>query len=114
VSYIDNQVAEIAAGQALSGAVPLGEKTLVGVLVPANWSAASLTFQASIDDVNYFELVDGSGNPMSFTVAAGQIIAVDPATWRGVTSVKVRSGTSAAPVNQAVAVSLTLITRTVY
>lgn len=114
MSYIDNQVAEIAAGQAISAAVPLGEKTLVGILVPANWTAASLSFQASIDDVNFFELVDGAGNPMSFTVAAGQIVAVDPTKWRGVTSVKVRSGTSAVPVNQTAAVLLALITRTVY
>lgn len=114
MSYIDNQVAEIAAGQALSSAVPLGEKTLVGILVPANWTAASLTFQASTDDVNFFELVDGAGNPMSFTVAAGQIIAVDPTKWRGITNVKIRSGTSGAPVNQNNAVVLTFLTRTVY
>jgi hypothetical protein len=114
MAYIEIQTATIGAGASLSAEVGLGEKTLVGIVMPAGWDAASLTFQASPDDVNFPELYDGAGNAVSFTVAAGQFIAVDPTRWRGVTAIKVRSGTSGAPVNQTAARTLTLVTRTIY
>ena len=41
----------IAAGTALSGPVPLGALTLVGISMPAAWTAAPLTFQVSPDGV---------------------------------------------------------------
>ena len=114
MSYIDLQTATIANGAALSGAVPLGEKTLVGILMPAGWDAAAMTFQGSVDDANFSELVATSGSAISFTVAAGQLILVDPTTWRGITNVKVRSGTSGAPVNQTADRAIKLITRQVF
>jgi len=114
VAYIDLQTATIGTGTALSAEVPLGEKTLVGILMPAAWDAASLTFQATTDDTNFAELQDGAGGAISFTVSAGVFVAVDPAKWRGITGVKVRSGTSGAPVNQTANRTITLVTRTVY
>lgn len=114
MAYIETQTATIGVGASLSAEVALGEKTLVGIVMPAGWDAAALTFQASPDDVNFSELYSSAGSAVSFTVAAGQFIAVDPTTWRGVTGIKVRSGTAAAPVNQTANRSLTLITRTIY
>jgi len=114
MSYIDIQTATIANGAALSNATPLGEKTLVGIVMPAAWTAATITFQVSVDDTTFNELQDGAGNAISYTVAAGQYIQIDPAKWRGVTNVKVRSGTLGTPVNQGQASPVQLVTRTVY
>ncbi len=114
MAYIDQQTVTIANGTSLSAEVALGEKTLVGIVMPAGWDAAALTFQATPDDTNFSELYTSAGSAVSFTVAAGQFIAVDPTIWRGVTGIKVRSGTSGSPVNQTSARALTLITRTVY
>ena len=111
---IDFQTVTIASGTSLSAAVPLGQKTLVGVIVPAGWTAASITFQGTPDDSNFYDLYDGAGNAVSLTGAAGQFIQVDPAKWRGVTGIKLRSGTAASPVTQTSTVALTLVTRTVY
>ena len=114
MAYIEFQTATIAAGAALSAEVPLGEKTLVGIIMPAAWTAASLTFQATPDDANFSELYEGAGNAVSIIAAAGQFVQIDPAKWRGITGIKVRSGTSGSPVNQSVQAVITLVTRAVY
>ncbi len=114
MAYIDFQTATIAAGTALSPEVALGEKTLVGIIIPAAWITAALTFQATPDDTNFYELYDGAGNEVTLTGAAGQFVQVDPTKWKGITGIKLRSGTAGTPVNQTSTVTLTLVTRTVY
>jgi len=114
MAYIETQTVTIASGTALSPEVTLGEKTLVGIVMPAGWDAAALTFQATPDDVNFGGLCTSAGAEVSFAPAAGQFIVVDPTLWRGVTGIKLRSGTSASPVNQTANRTLTLVTRTVY
>ena len=116
MAYKENQTATIAASASLSGAVPLGEKTLVGIIVPNGWTAANLTFQASEDDQNFFELQNNSGTAMTVTVplTTGCYIALDPTQWRGVSNIKVRSGTSGALVAQGSQMALTLVCRTIY
>ena len=114
MAYTEYPTVTISSGGSLSPEVGLGEKTLVGILMPAGWDAASITFQATPDDVNFGELYNSGGTEVTFTVAAGQFIAVDPTLWRGITGIKVRSGTSASPVNQTANRTLTLITRSVY
>lgn len=99
----------ISSGQSLSPTVALGSKLLVGIAMPAGWDAAAMTFQVSIDGTNFIELAS-SAAVASYTVAANQYIGVDPAIWRGVVFVKLRSGTSGAPVNQTADRVITLIT----
>ena len=114
MAYIDFQTATIPASGSLSAEVALGQKTLVGIIMPAAWTAASLTFQATPDDINFSELYDGAGNVVTITAAAGQFLQIDPTKWRGITGIKVRSGTVASPVVQAASAVITLVTRTVY
>lgn len=102
--------ATIAAGQSLSAEIDLGAMTLVGIAMPAAWTAASLTFQISFDGgVTWLEHYNSSGSETTFTVATGQYIAVDPTLWRGVNALKVRSGTAAAAVVQTGGAALGLI-----
>lgn len=106
--------ATIAAGTALSGPVALGALTLVGISMPAAWTAAPLTFQVSPDGVTWQELYDGAGNEVTIQAAANQFIIplANPSyLWRGVNLVQVRSGTLAEPVNQVAAATINLITR---
>src|SRR5579885_1664348 len=91
--------ATIASGQALSAAVNLGAKTLVGVAMPAAWDVADLSFQVSVDGgTTWLEFSDGA--LVSRTVAAGQFLSLDPSLFAGVTAIKVRSGSAASAVNQ--------------
>jgi hypothetical protein len=104
----------IAAGQSLSPEVDVGALTLVGIWMPATWTAANLTFQVAFDNtLTFVEHYNSAGVETTFTAAASQYIAIDPLLWRGVSAIKVRSGTLAGPVTQAAAATLNLIARAV-
>lgn len=99
----------------LSAAVGLGGKTLVGIVIPAAWLTAGISFQASGDGgVTFGELLDETATARAISSVAGgayTVIAVDPTKWRGINEIKVRSGTSATPVNQTGAPTLLLLIR---
>lgn len=107
--------ATIAISTALSAAVDLGAiGTLVGIQMPAAWTTANLTFQASYDGgTTYQDLYDDAGNEVTVTAAASRNIYLSPEEWAGIQLLKVRSGTSGTPVNQAAARTITLVTRPV-
>lgn len=101
----------ISNGQSLSGPVDMGAGRLFAIVMPAAWTAANLTFQASPDGVTYSNVFDSTGTEVTFTAAASQyIINAVPVEWIGVRYVKVRSGTSGTPVNQGADRALTIIT----
>ena len=96
----------------LSPEVDFGAGTVVGIHMPAAWTAAGMTFQVSPDGgATWNEMTSTGGAAVNFTVAAGQFINVDPALWRGVNAIKVRSGTSGSPVSQAAAAQIIFVTR---
>jgi len=108
----------IANGASLSGAIALGDKVLCAILMPAAWTAAALSFQASDDNGTTFgDMFDDGGVEISIPTAgavAGQRISVDPSMFAGVDVLKVRSGLTAAAVNQGAARVVTLISRKFY
>jgi hypothetical protein len=100
-------------GQSLSGAATLDGKAVVGILMPAAWTAAGLSFQKSADGSTYGDVSDKNGE---VTVASAGIqtgartwIDLDPALFANAQAIKVRSGTRSAAVNQAADRVLTLI-----
>ena len=105
------QTAVIAQSASLSGAIAIGEKVAIGILMPAAWDAANLTFQASVDGVNFSNVYDSSGNELTVTAAAGRYIELDPSVFVGINQIKLRSGTSGSPVNQTAARTLSILTR---
>lgn len=109
---IHSYAATIAAGQSLSGPVATGVDTLVGISMPAVWTAAGLTYQISPDGgTTWQELFDGAGNEITTTAAAGQFIQLTSYLWRGMNMFRIRSGTLAVPVVQVAAAIVTLIAR---
>jgi hypothetical protein len=92
--------AVIANGTSLSGAFSVGGAVLCGVLMPAAWTTAVLTFQVSLDGVTFEDLYDSSGLEYSVTVQAGQYAAINASDMYGLQFFKVRSGTGASAVNQ--------------
>lgn len=115
MAELDNISAAIAAGTALSAEVDIGTKSLVGVYIPATWTTASITFQASPDGSNWYEVYTIAGTAYTISSLTGgtlaYFVAVDPTALRGMVALKVRSGTQAAPVNQVSLVTLQLMTR---
>jgi len=105
--------ATIANGASLSAAIFLGEGVLVGIQMPAAWTAADLTFQVSVDGgTTWVDLHDDGGAEIKITSpSAGEFRAMDPSNFSSAMFLKVRSGISAAAVAQGAARSLTLMTR---
>jgi hypothetical protein len=118
-TVLKHQVATILSGAALSQGILIGDKVLCGILAPAAWTAATLTFQVSFDDgVTWSDYYDDGGNEQTLVLAAmaasGKYIALDASQFAGVTWIKVRSGATGAPVNQGADRLLTLISRKFY
>jgi hypothetical protein len=98
---------------ALSNGFNLGEKVLSGIQMPVAWDAASITFQTSHDGgTTWVDLHDAAGGEITVTTpAAGEYRALDPAWFNSCSFFKVRSGTSALPVNQTAARSIGVVSR---
>jgi hypothetical protein len=100
----------------LSAAIDLGagNRQLTGVIMPAAWTTASVTFAVSADGVTYHQLYYGAG-VYTINAAAGAAAAlafsVDPNAFIGWPFVKIQSGTVASAVNQAAARTFTVLTR---
>jgi hypothetical protein len=84
---------------------------LGGIIMPSAWTAANLTFQVSADGTNFFDLHDKYDNEIAVTVAASSGYLLDLADWMTFPYLKIRSGTAAAPVNQAATRNLVLLLR---
>lgn len=99
----------ILSGTALSAEVNVNAKRIVGIQMPAAWTAGALTFQAVIAQAagnpptpTFGEVVDSANAAVTVaTPAAGTYIALpDTLALVGLGRIKVRSGTSGTPVNQ--------------
>lgn len=91
----------IANGASQSGAVNLGVFTPVALQLPAAWTAAKVSFLASGDDSTFGSVVNLAGEVASAANnAASDYVILDQSTFGGLKIIKVRSGTSATPVNQ--------------
>lgn len=106
----ENKTATIANGASLSGAVDLGAgAVLAAIYMPAAWTAASLTFQASADGVTYVDVYDDGDVEYEIAAAASRSIKVSLEDFIGVRYLKVRSGTTATPVAQGASRSIVLV-----
>ena len=104
--------ANIANGAALSQALNLCGQVAVGIVMPAAWTTADLSFQTSHDGVTFVPLWGANGSQVQAKAAVSIQIALNPADMAGVRYLKIQSGVAAA-VNQGAARALTVITRSV-
>lgn len=99
----------IPSGSAVTSRINLVGRVLTGIIMPANWTAASLTFQGHVGvDGTPQNIFDSAGNELSVTAAASRFIPINPVNFYGVNFLIIRSGTSGAAVNQAADRVLTL------
>lgn len=101
----------IANGQSLSGEIDISDQCVVGIIMPAAWTAASITLAGAAAKAGTFVPVyDAAGTELTITADASRFIALAPDATRGVRYLKVRSGTNAAAVAQGAERILTLVT----
>lgn len=86
----------ILSGQQESAAIQCGGLALCGIFVPTGFTGTALTFEASPDGVAAYVPVKSttSGSALSYTVAAGEYIAIDPKDFQGIAFLKIKSGTA--------------------
>lgn len=101
----------MANGASLTAAVSTDDGAVVVLFMPAAWTPASVTFQCSPDGSAFADLYDQFGNEYTVVAAAVRAIILPAADFAGCRAVKIRSGTSATPVNQAGARVLTVALR---
>jgi hypothetical protein len=73
-----NLTATIASSSSLSDVLDLFGTTLSGFVMPASWTSANITFQASVDGTNFFDLYDQFGVEVTHVVAASRFIRFAP------------------------------------
>jgi hypothetical protein len=111
-SRIVTRIATIAERESLSDSVPIYGMELVGISMPADWTAANITFE--IDVGNGLQPVYASGSVLSDSgsgAAADLYLAIDPLELLGALSIAVRSGTPSSPVTQEAERELILVLR---
>lgn len=99
----------INAGASLSDSVDLKDNRLAAIAMPSVWTVANLTFQVYASDGwrnLYYDDIEHI-----ITAGSGYYVVVKPAVFAGIRYIKVRSGTSSTPVNQAGARVIYLVTR---
>lgn len=91
----------IASGASLSAATNLGGRIPVGVYIPATWTAAGLSFEVSYDGTTFTPVTDDEGTEYTAVVTASKYVSLDNTKFFGASHIKLRSGDSGTPVNQA-------------
>jgi hypothetical protein len=74
VSYLETLI-DADEDNDLSEAVNLGGATLIGIQMPATWTAADITFKASVDGTTYQD-VQIFGSTYTLTVAASEYVMI--------------------------------------
>lgn len=114
-SRILSDTVTIASAASLSGAINLGGRAPVGILMPAAWTAASLTFQASLDGVTFGNVYapdpTGVQAEVEHATDVDRWVTLFPDQFAGARYLKVRSGTAGTPANQGAERILTVVLR---
>lgn len=105
------QVTIPAAGSITAAPIGVDNVCLVGIVMPAGWTAAALTFQGSADGSAFANMYDNNGAEVTIQAAASRYIVVPPLSLVGLKSINVRSGTSGTPVTQGSAQTMTFVFR---
>lgn len=100
----------IANGGNLSNAVDFyTTDSAVALQMPAAWTTADLTVQASFDGTTFSDMYLDDATEMVIKAGASRWIVLNITRFLGVRNIKLRSGTSASPVNQGAARTIYLI-----
>lgn len=114
----------IANAASLSGKIDMENYRLVGLIMPAAWTAANITLLAAHPDGgltgdppvpadgDFFDVYDKGGTEYIITAAASRYISLSPLDLAAVKWVRLRSGTAAVPVAQGAARTIMVLLAT--
>lgn len=87
-------------------------RAIVGLVMPAGWTAADLAYSSSLDGATFQQVYDNGGNPEKTKVAASQNIAIpqsDALFFPNVKLLSVSTADDTTPVNQGAARVITVL-----
>lgn len=88
--------AVVADGEDTSSVIETNGMSLCGILIPATFTSTALTFQAALEaDGPFFPIKNKSG-AVSYTVAEGEYMAIDPSDFYGVQFLQIVCGSDEA------------------
>lgn len=92
----------IASGASLSDILDLSGTSLIAIITPAAWTTAALTFRASLDGTNFYDVIDNDGTEFAVTAlpASSKWMRFSLPDWLSPSFLQFRSGLSASPVTQ--------------
>lgn len=101
---LNSETTTILNGAALSSIIDAREINILAVVLPT-WTNANVSFQGSVDGANFFDVYTTAGEfSINAGLTGGKIVALTAdqlATLGGLMWLKVRSGLTGGPVNQA-------------
>jgi hypothetical protein len=93
-----------------NSSIPNGQFTLAGIIMPAAWTTASLTFLVSADGSAFYPLYNLDGSEYEvLSPDVSRCINVPPQDFMGYRSIKLRSGKDGAAVQQGGSRAFTVI-----
>jgi hypothetical protein len=102
----------IAAGASLSNVIPIGSYKYMQIIMPSAWTTANLTFQTCTTSGGTFtDVYDEDGVEVNISASTSRSILFSDESVMLISSLflKIRSGTTGTPVNQAAARTIYLI-----
>jgi hypothetical protein len=101
----------IADGQSLSDAVDIGQAKIVGIIMPASWTAAGMTFQGGASLTGTFYDVYDNGVERAVVIASSQFSVLNVVDWLPFRFIKFRSGTTGSAVAQSGDITFVVVTQ---
>jgi hypothetical protein len=92
--------ATISAGTSISSNVNLSAGAVVMIIMPAQWNPANIGFLVSVDNTNFYDLVDARGAEILLPVVPSAAIMIDPSFTQAALQIQIRSGQGRLPVIQ--------------
>ena len=82
----------------ISSGVNTDGMLLTGIVFPAAMTGTEVTFDFSVDNTNWYDVVETDGTAVTYTVTAGDVVRVDPSGWAFASSgfIRVTSGSAEA------------------
>ena len=103
----ENLTATFLINTTTSNPINLGGCSLVGLIMPNSFTGTSITFKASNDGSNFYDMYNASGTQLTVTVAtaSSRWIALTPSDFAGVKHIKIVG------LSQAAQRSIAIVTR---
>jgi hypothetical protein len=84
----------ISSGQTTSTALDCGGCNLVGIIFPAAFTGATVSFEGSVDGTNFYTMKNDTGSTLSLTASTSSFVAIVPSDFAAAGHLKIVSASS--------------------